>query len=256
MVNSPARPGSPRSTDSGRDTETRGWPSPPAPPGSPHSIYFCGDTATQGWPSSPAPPGSPRSTHWRKRSSLWRLAKSPSSAGIFPLNPFAERDRIWRLVKRPSSAGISPLNVFMEKDSTWRFVKFPNSAGIVPAQRILDETQSRDAAISICRDAAPFREGLVAQPVRVVRPVRPAGRVVERHQRRPVRRDVDGHVDAVRAAVAVGDRNRHRIAGFRLVGERGAGLELAAGRDDAEGGGGPSRPGCRSACRSCPHPSP
>ena len=50
-------------------------------------------------------------------------------------------------------------------------------------------------------------------------------------------RDVDGHVDAVRAAVAVGDRNRHRIAGFRLEVERGAGLELAAGPDDAEVGG-------------------
>ena len=50
-------------------------------------------------------------------------------------------------------------------------------------------------------------------------------------------RDVDGHVDAVRAAVAVGDRNRHRIAVFRLEVERGAGLELAAGPDDAEVGG-------------------
>ena len=111
----------------------------------------------------------------------------------------------------------------------------------LPAQPILDETQSRDAAVLVRFDPVPFREGLVAQPVRVVRPVHPAGRVVERHQRRPVRRDVDGHVDAGRAAVAVGDRNRYRIAGLRLVVERGAGLELAAGRDDAEVGG--VRPG-------------
>ena len=52
----------------------------------------------------------------------------------------------------------------------------------------LGKIYARDSAVRIRGNSVPRRERLVAQPVGVVRPVRAAGRVVERHQRRPVRR--------------------------------------------------------------------
>ena len=54
-------------------------------------------------------------------------------------------------------------------------------------QSIVGKPQFFDATVRIRGNTVPFREGLVGQPVRVVRPVRAAGRVVGRHQWRPVR---------------------------------------------------------------------
>ena len=59
---------------------------------------------------------------------------------------------------------------------------------ISPNRNKEKKVQTCNTSITICRDAVPFRQGLVGQPVRVVRPNRAAGRVVECHQRRPVRR--------------------------------------------------------------------
>ena len=56
------------------------------------------------------------------------------------------------------------------------------------AQPIQVEIQPRDSTVHVRANTEPFREGLVAQPVRVARPVHTVGRVVERHQRLAVLR--------------------------------------------------------------------
>ena len=63
------------------------------------------------------------------------------------------------------------------------------------------EPQPVDAAVPVRLDPEPLPERRVGQPVGVVRPARAAGRVVERHQRCPVR---------LRAGVVVAQRHRGR----------------------------------------------
>ena len=57
-----------------------------------------------------------------------------------------------------------------------------------PTQVVVTQIQLRDATIEVGDDSVPCREGRAGFPVGLVRPVGAAGRVVERHECRAVRR--------------------------------------------------------------------
>ena len=75
-----------------------------------------------------------------------------------------------------------------------------------PAQLVVPENQTRDPAVLIRGDPVPPRQRGVAEPVGIVFPLRPAGRMIERFQHFPV-----GHSLAPR--ILDGYRSRLRIAG-------------------------------------------
>ena len=150
----------------------------------------------RGGPGSPTTlvPGSTRSPRGQRR-----FSRFPSAPGIGPVNAFERRISTVRWTRFPSVDGIGPVNEFSNHCCK---VAVPPASEIHSlqkrkvaergrngtGQRIAGQMQLRYPTGCVGRHPVPFAQRRRCLPVRAVRPALASGRVVERLQRRTIRR--------------------------------------------------------------------
>ena len=156
-------------------------PAPEARSGSPA-------TAARGRSARSSAGGIGPARSFQERSSRRSCTRFPSQAGTGPVRALRARDSAPRFARFPSAAGIGPVRSLLPRSSQRRRAKLPNAGGSGAGQAVVAEIQSHDPAGGVGGHAVPLAQRRRRLPAGAFRPARAAGRVVDRLERRPVRR--------------------------------------------------------------------